>query len=879
MKQAASVRHSAKRSHPGISGILPLLLPLAALLPWLFILKGDQLIWLRWLGGLLLPALAVWPLTHRLFRHNAALSFAFSLAMGPLLLSFISWTGAYLHLLPFITPILWLILLALAGFFWTRQTWRKQLREDLFKPDGHRPLLFFLCLFILAYGTWSFVRGQIPNADGLEKFMDYGYMMSLWRSRYLPAADMWMAGQSINYYYYGQFFYTMLSKLVGLAPRSTYNLAVASSFAYFLTLSAALGYQLAGLSGLSGFRLKLRQYSQAVLTAFLAGIAGNSQAFFYADNAPGRFLIDFLNAHGFSLGSTGNWYFSNATRFIGYNPATNDKTIHEFPYYSFLVADLHAHLINTLFVLLFLGLLISYFSLRDDQAAAARLAAGGLRHRPALPHRPTKSLLLNWVRRHAKDTDFIYAVFFALLLAVFMMGNFWDFAIYFVVLTFVRLAMSPSRPFKELRFQSVLLLIVQLVLVFIPFLTVSQPLLALLLMFGAYLISYFLAFLLKDPLLDKGRQLVGIFTAAHLFSLPFNWNFEPIAKTLALAKDHTPFWQLMVLWGPQLLLGGILLCSCLRQLSRGQGRLPASDRLALWFLLCAVGLILAPEVIYVVDIYENAYARANTMFKFTYQAFILLALVMGDTLPRITDRALSRYQALAAAGRPGDAISSRRQAIRLTAARSKSRWHKTIAAFIPVLLVILLLLPPAWYPFEASGQWIPGWSQANYLGLDAAIWMETATNTSATIQDTQYEYDLSGDYAAIEWFNQNVSGQPVIVEAAGWSYTHFNRISAYTGLPDVLGWETHEWLWRTSEETPTAYQQVIYPLQQAIQAFYENTTDQAAFIQQHQVAYIVIGELETIRYPNLDRSQLESLGTVVFRQGETEIIAIDSAAS
>ncbi|MDD2214476.1 MAG: hypothetical protein PHR21_08085, partial [Oscillospiraceae bacterium] len=114
---------------------------------------------------------------------------------------------------------------------------------------------------------------------------------------------------------------------------------------------------------------------------------------------------------------------------------------------------------------------------------------------------------------------------------------------------------------------------------------------------------------------------------------------------------------------------------------------------------------------------------------------------------------------------------------------------------------------------------------------------------------------------------------------AGWSYTHFNRISAYTGLPDVLGWETHEWLWRTSEETTTAYQQVIYPLQQAIQAFYENTTDQAAFIQQHQVAYIVIGELETIRYPNLDRSQLESLGTVVFRQGETEIIAIDSAAS
>ncbi|NJP41439.1 hypothetical protein HCH52_10300 [Oscillospiraceae bacterium HV4-5-C5C] len=879
MKQATSVRHSSKHGRHGLPDLVLLLLPLAAMLPWLLIPKGDQLIWLRWLGGMLLPTLAIWPLGHRLFRRNAALSFTFSLALGPLLLSFISWTGAYLHFLPFTTPILWLILLALAGLFWSRKAWRRQLREDLLRADGYRPLLFFLCIFILAYGAWSFVRGQIPNADGLEKFMDYGYMMSLWRSRYLPAADMWMAGKSINYYYYGQFFYTLLGKLVGLAPRKTYNLAVASSFAYFLTLSAALGYQLAGLSGLSGLRLKLRQYSQAILTAFFAGIAGNSQAFFYADNAPGRVLIDFLNAHGFNLGTTGSWYFSNATRFIGYNPATNDKTIHEFPYYSFLVADLHAHVINTLFVLLFLGLLISYFSLRDDQATAAKPAAGAGRRRPSLPRRPARSLLLNWIRRHIKDTDFIYSFFFALLLSVFMMGNFWDFAIYFVVLIFVRLAMSPSRPFKELRFQSVLLLIVQFVLVFIPFLTVSQPLLALLLMFAAYLFSYFLAFLLRDPLLDKGRQLVGIFTAAHLFSLPFNWNFEPIAKTLALAEDHTPLWQLLVLWGPQLLLGFILLISCLRQLSRGQGRLPASDRLSLWFLLCAVGLILAPEVIYVVDIYENSYARANTMFKFTYQAFILLALVMADTLPRLFDRALSRYQQLAPDAVRTEAGTSHRQAIKASAARSKRPWHKVITAFVPLLLAVLLLLPPAWYPFEASGQWIPGWSESDYRGLDAAIWMETATDTSATIQDTQYEYDLSGDYAAIEWFNQNVSGQPVIVEAAGWSYTHFNRISAYTGLPAVLGWETHEWLWRTSKETPNAYQQVIYPLQQAIQAFYENTADQAAFIQEHQIAYIVVGELETIRYPNLDRSELESLGTVVFRQGVTEIIAVNSSGT
>jgi uncharacterized membrane protein len=60
-----------------------------------------------------------------------------------------------------------------------------------------------------------------------------------------------------------------------------------------------------------------------------------------------------------------------------------------------------------------------------------------------------------------------------------------------------------------------------------------------------------------------------------------------------------------------------------------------------------------------------------------------------------------------------------------------------------------------------------------------------------------------GDAAAIAWVNQpgNVAGDPVIVEAVdaqGGDYTHFSRISAFTGLPAVMGWLGHEWQWRAN---------------------------------------------------------------------------------
>lgn len=75
------------------------------------------------------------------------------------------------------------------------------------------------------------------------------------------------------------------------------------------------------------------------------------------------------------------------------------------------------------------------------------------------------------------------------------------------------------------------------------------------------------------------------------------------------------------------------------------------------------------------------------------------------------------------------------------------------------------------------------WKVSEYQGLDATTFLEQ---------------DFPQDASAIRWLKQNIKGSPVVLEANGDSYTGYERVSASTGLPTVLGWYVHEWLWRNN---------------------------------------------------------------------------------
>jgi uncharacterized membrane protein len=138
-----------------------------------------------------------------------------------------------------------------------------------------------------------------------------------------------------------------------------------------------------------------------------------------------------------------------------------------------------------------------------------------------------------------------------------------------------------------------------------------------------------------------------------------------------------------------------------------------------------------------------------------------------------------------------------------------------------------------------------------------------------SLNGTNYlEQIKPGDYLAINWINKNINGQPVILEAQGDSYTDYARISANTGLPTVLGWTVHEWLWRGTYDIPAARFEDITNL-------YETTNKALAkkIINKYKIAYIYVGVLEKEKY-KVSEDKFNKLGGLVYSNSNTKIYKI-----
>ena len=155
--------------------------------------------------------------------------------------------------------------------------------------------------------------------------------------------------------------------------------------------------------------------------------------------------------------------------------------------------------------------------------------------------------------------------------------------------------------------------------------------------------------------------------------------------------------------------------------------------------------------------------------------------------------------------------------------------------------------------------------------LDGMTYMDYSTyNEMGT------DMDLSQDYRAIRWMQENVQGSPVIVEAnSGRLYRWYTRFTIYTGLPGVVGWEWHEQQQRAL--TPSSW---VSQRLQEIDQFYLSIDPQYVeeFLRRYDVSYIVVGQLERITYPGPGLDKFEAYnGTLwneVYRDGETVIYQV-----
>ena len=134
------------------------------------------------------------------------------------------------------------------------------------------------------------------------------------------------------------------------------------------------------------------------------------------------------------------------------------------------------------------------------------------------------------------------------------------------------------------------------------------------------------------------------------------------------------------------------------------------------------------------------------------------------------------------------------------------------------------------------------------MQLDGQVWLK----------DNNIE-----DNEIIDYLNKNERGQPVILEAQGDSYTDYERISAFTGLPTVAGWWVHEWLWRGSSD-------VVGNRIPEVTSLYESKDieETKMFINKYQIKYVVIARLERQKYPNLNEEKWDKIGRLIFKSSD-----------
>ena len=289
---------------------------------------------------------------------------------------------------------------------------------------------------------------------------------------------------------------------------------------------------------------------------------------------------------------------------------------------------------------------------------------------------------------------------------------------------------------------------------------------------------------------------------------------------VGIAKYHSYFYQLMVLWGLPAVLTITFVVSMLweklrkmehKNLYRLMKAMRTADLFAIIMGLCAMGLVMIPELVYVRDIYENGNARANTMFKLTYQAYMLFGMTMGYGIFRM-----------------------------LVAARKK------VFKVVSVIGLVLLCWTFGYFGNSVYAWFGKVWEPSEYKGLNATSFLSN---------------DFIEDVAGIKWLKKNVKGSPVVLEANGDSYSGYERVSAMTGLPTVLGWYVHEWLWRDDTADLNEKSADIESIYTSLDAEYVKE-----LLEEYDVSYIFVGSKEREKYGEaLNEDVLKSLGEVVFQ--------------
>lgn len=817
---------------------------------------------LRWWLILQVIGMVQLPLCLAFFRRLPDRGYALSKPFGLLLLGYTFWLLNSMRALPNSAAgiVFTLVLLGLvAAAFAFRE--REGITGWL---AGHWQYVVGVeALFLAVFAIGVFLRSQVGQISGTEQPMDLMFVNAATRAAHFPPKDPWLSGHTVAYYYFGYLMVAMTGRLAGVTTDVAYNIGIAMIATMALIGAAGIVYNLVQMRETAleprpaddappvGKKLPWRAPVFGLAGGLMLVVMGNLVWVFQFASAYGLFgkrLYDWVDVSGLTANELRhNWYparffaFFDASRVYRLNDV-DFRAITEFPMFSFILGDLHPHVMALPFVLVAVGTALTFYRSREPldvtfwlQRPAAlvmgAIVVGGLAFINTWDIVTMAFVVVatafvsNYTRIRALTADlFVQIISFAaplLLLAVLLYSPFlvsiWGNSQadgIGAVVSNKDITVPGTRPFHLLLFWG-------------PLFVIVLPLIGVRLLGQRARITARAAAIAAAPgvlivivwlLLFGFEKATG---SGHLGNHAGNLGTQIADRGTGWITDAF----LLIALPPALLALWLELTGSTSRLER------ESVVFALVLAATALLLILGTEFFYVGDVFNS---RMNTVFKLYYQAWLLLAIAAGFALYYAT----SSWRALV----PGE-VSYR------------GLWLAGGA---------VVLAGAALYPLGGTANRLRPYNEQG-----------ARATSSGALEGLRYNSNYAADdLPAIAWLNDRAQGQhDVIAEAVGNDYTSAARISAATGMPTILGWKGHEDQWRSKvckpcvgrfEDVGTLYRT-------------SDTAAMNAIIKKYNVTYIYVGSLEHSMYDGSGGLQKFKDLTVAYQQGAVTIYRVTSS--
>ncbi|MEP7286768.1 MAG: DUF2298 domain-containing protein [Chloroflexota bacterium] len=854
---------------------------------------------LSWWLLTLLAGVAVYPLFFRLMGMLPSRGYALARAAGLMLIGFVFWILNILGLLsntPGSTVLAALIVLVIGLVSYATWKEREPILPWLRANWSH--ILAAELLFAVMFVGWATVRAMNPSLVATEKPMEMAFLNGIRRSATFPPHDPWMSGYAISYYHFGYIIMATLANLSGVSSGIAFNLALPLLFALTGLGAFGIAYDLV-VTQLRHFTEKQKNevlarqhYPSAlaigVLAAVFVVVMGNlgtaaveipyqtctaSPAYLKWMNLDERDAYPAQDAAApGNCGTTQSldpanwnyWWWFRYSRVVRDTDLTGQplviQPITEFPQFSFILSDMHPHVLALPFAMLIVGLSFNLVMRKRDlyvwEVVLYALFTGGM------------IFLNSWD-----------AVYFGLVLGAEavrrltnngtgqLTGRDWLGVVRFGI-ALVGLTAILYLPFF-IGFRSQAGGIIPNVLwptQFNQFFIMFGPFLVIL---GAFLIvearragQTFNARLAVQAI----AGIIGFLVLAFLILAITAW-FKPEVRQAAfqVADESGGFLGVIAPVLLRRLQGvvteGVLLLAMFAVIGRLFAREPrktdgtpdsapqvitysAATGFVLLIIAAGAVLTLLPDFVYLRDGFG---VRINTVFKLYYQGWLLWSVASAYALWSVL------YD---------------------PAWEPVATPLRLVFGALSVVLIALCMIYPVdairSRAFKEGGHLDPG--DTNALTLDGG----------ASLAMGPDDYNAIQCLASVAKADNDVVAEATKANIAYNITGNYSRVSGLTGIPTLIGWDNHERQWRgetfdSANLFVDAANNINETRADAIAKLYNSTNiaDALAEIRRYNISYIYIGPQERRDFSEVGLAKFDGLPTVC-HFGNVDVYAADA---